>query len=591
MSSLQTPPSVDVIWWTGADFWVRCPYCEELHRHSFVSYESGLRTSHCYLKRPSYRYNFPIAYEIDKVKARFVNINTVTDPEEDPEEDPVEDPEDQTSLDNAFSNLALSNLLNGARQSAISFDDSRELIMIPLEGKEPFEMRRILLAISNCVSGNIRQLQHYLKTSAEKSIFLHGRNHDGDTSLIMASREKNADIVLLLLEHKSEVNATNKSGRTALMEAALWGRLEITKILLSKGADRYLCDDQSLKAFDLAQPTRRNRKERHTKAGGIWGDPSAKPIYKEDVLNEDADRREIARILEGARPLQSTISQPPVSEAAHHSFWRSSDGRSILHCGPVREYPIPRRGKTIAVLERGSPFPAIAAMSGWGHSEDSSARVSGKNWTERVLEIAAAVGHTLSVDPERDQGIPGQFHASHAEKQLIAYFLDRHVFLPEDITLERFDEDIKRLNSEIKRMASQSPIVAQFNHLRETKRERELKLFNEDDRSLGEEYDEDRVEELKSEIATLDEQLVSIHQRPEVRVLKNRESQIQICERKKKLHAHLKRISEIKPKNTLKGTTILISAPSYRICEDCLAFKDRVNRSLGLSIALHECTR
>jgi hypothetical protein len=38
-------------------------------------------------------------------------------------------------------------------------------------------------------------------------------------------------------------------------------------------------------------------------------------------------------------------------------------------------------------------------------------------------------------------------------------------------------------------------------------------------------------------------------------------------------------------------TTILISAPTYRICEDCLAFKNCVNRFLSLSIELYECTK
>lgn len=180
-------------------------------------------------------------------------------------------------------------MLNEVRQSGISFDNSREMTTIPLKEEKPFETRRILFAISDCVNGNIYKIKHYLETSAEKSIFLRGRDHNGDTSLIMASRERSASMVVLLLEHGSELNATNKTGRTALMEAALWGRLETTKILLSRGADRYLCDEQNLRAFDLAQPSRKNRKERHAKAGGIWGDPSTEPIYKEDVLNRDAD--------------------------------------------------------------------------------------------------------------------------------------------------------------------------------------------------------------------------------------------------------------------------------------------------------------
>ncbi|EER43784.1 predicted protein [Histoplasma capsulatum H143] len=115
----------------------------------------------------------------------------------------------------------------------------------------------------------------------------------------MASREKSSSMISLLLEHGAEVNATNGNGRTALMEASLWGGLETAKILLSQSVNQYLYDNEKQRAFDLSQPTRKNQKERHIKAGGVWGDPSTEPIYKEDVVNRDADRREISRILEG----------------------------------------------------------------------------------------------------------------------------------------------------------------------------------------------------------------------------------------------------------------------------------------------------
>ncbi|KAB8271049.1 DYW family of nucleic acid deaminases-domain-containing protein [Aspergillus minisclerotigenes] len=584
MSSVQTFPSVDVIRWTDTDFWVRCPYCEEIHRHGFVSYESGLREGHCGFQRPSYRYNFPVAYEIDKVNAQFINICTIQDSEE--------DSDDTVSLSNEFSNMALSHSSKESHEYETSFDDSMEMITFPIKDDEPFKTRRIDCAISNCVNGDVHRVKLYLKTSSEASIFLRGRDRSGDTSLIMAAREKNADMISLLLEHGAEVNATNRNGRSALMEASLWGRLENTKLLLSQGADRYLCDDKNRGAFDLAQPTRKNRKERHTKAGGIWGDPSAEPVYKEDVLNRDADRREIARILGGTRPNNRIDSQLPVPDAAHHSFWRSSDGRSIIHCGPVREYPIPQSYKIIALLERGSPFPVISAMSGWGHRENFSISVSGKDWTERVLKIAAIVGHTLSTDPRKDQRIPGQFQASHAEKQLIAYFLDRHVFLPEDHILDtRFDEEIARLDFEIEERADQYPIVTQFYQLQREKRELDLELSHKDDRLPGDEYNENIVEQLKSRIATLDKQIASLDKRFEVKAIRARETQIEACERRKKLHGRLNRISNIAPKDTLSRTTILISAPTYRICEDCLAFKDCVNRFLNLSIELHECTK
>ncbi|RDH26716.1 hypothetical protein BDQ94DRAFT_155086 [Aspergillus welwitschiae] len=118
----------------------------------------------------------------------------------------------------------------------------------------------------------------------------------------MASRERSASTILLLLGHGSEVIVRNKYGRTAPMEASLWSGLETTKILLSRNTDRYLHDKRNLRAFDLAQLIRKSRRGRYDKAGSVWGNPSTEPIYKEDVHNRDADRRKIARIVEAARP-------------------------------------------------------------------------------------------------------------------------------------------------------------------------------------------------------------------------------------------------------------------------------------------------
>lgn len=86
---------------------------------------------------------------------------------------------------------------------------------------------------------------------------------------IMASREKTSAMVSLLLDFGAEVNATNKNGRTALMEACLCGRLESVKILLSRGVDRSLRDNRNRRALDLPEPNRKNHKERHTVRGGI----------------------------------------------------------------------------------------------------------------------------------------------------------------------------------------------------------------------------------------------------------------------------------------------------------------------------------
>lgn len=47
--------------------------------------------------------------------------------------------------------------------------------------------------------------------------------------------------------------------------------------------------------------------------------------------------------------------------------------------------------------------------------------------------MAGILGHDLKTVGIKDQGIPGQFHACHAEKQLIAYFISKHVFIETEI--------------------------------------------------------------------------------------------------------------------------------------------------------------
>jgi hypothetical protein len=426
--------------------------------------------------------------------------------------------------------------------------------------------------------GDVERVKHYLETSPDKSIFLHGKDTNGDTCLIMASRERTPAMVSLLLENGAEVNASNYNGRTALMEAALWGRLETVEILLSHGANKTMRDRKKKRAFDLALPTRQNRKERHTTAGGALGDSSHEPLYKEDVVNRDADRREIARILEGGQSGSGADNHARMFELDGNFFRRSSDDLSISY------YAMPRSRKAVAVLERDGHFPPKVSVSGWAHDE-------GKYLTERVMKLSKIVGHNLRVNDLYDQGQPGGFYASHAEKQLIAYFIDRHVFLPEDKTQNpQFYKEIERLEHEISDMVD-SPDVRKFYQLRKGKKELDLQPFDKDDCLLGDEYDEELVKQLKEKVATIDRKLVTLKDQREVVQLLKREKEIQKCEDNWKIHQRLNRMSKKAPTNTLKRATILITAPSYEVCDDCWEFNRRVNQVLGLSIQLYERTQ
>lgn len=73
-------------------------------------------------------------------------------------------------------------------------------------------------------------------------------------------------------------------------------------------------------------------------------------------------------------------------------------------------------------------------MSGWSHDLDESCTIAGKDWTSEVLSIPLS-------NSQYDRGVPGKYHACHAEKQLIAYFIHRHVFLATEVEVPSGFED------------------------------------------------------------------------------------------------------------------------------------------------------
>ncbi|KAL7927903.1 DYW family of nucleic acid deaminases domain-containing protein [Trichoderma austrokoningii] len=107
-------------------------------------------------------------------------------------------------------------------------------------------------------------------------------------------------------------------------------------------------------------------------------------------------------------------------------------------------FEVPRQTKTIGILFRSdlndtSPaFPPVAAMSGFSHEPDSELKVqiAGRKWTNEAMYLCWITGHLPLYSEEYDHGIPGRFYACHAEKQLVAYFVNKHMFLPCDV-----DED------------------------------------------------------------------------------------------------------------------------------------------------------
>lgn len=580
----HTIPQVDVVKWDASNFYIKCPYCEEIHRHDLDSYKNGSRTSGCGV----YRYAFPfeetaqhVAYEIDKERAWFINICTLWDLDEESDE------EEQLA-----SQLSKAKLLDGpagmSESDICNHEAAQEMVTIKIPGDEAFHEKRILFAISSCVNGEVSQVKEYLRDSPEASIFLCGRDRNGNTSLIMASAEKTSEMVSLLLDHEVNVNAVNNAGRSAIMEAALWGRLENVKLLLGRGADKSWKDNRRSTATDLAQPALKNQRERNERQGA-----------SEDTFRRDADRKEIERILSGNNDERKTVyGAPPEARQFKDYSFRRPGGLSISLHGPIAKIPVTRDGKAIALLKRDGPlptggqFPPITAMSGWSDDVAATGHLSGKKWTQEVIRVADEVGHVFTPDPQRDQSVPGRFQTCHAEKQLIAYFISRHVFLPsEQIPSRRLEDLIEREDDRIREIYFSSVTIEGLFALKERKGDLERELADEEDPPRGGKCDEKKVKKLKADIRDVEKQLSDLELDDEVNNFRNVERGLEKLRKSQETHQKVIDLSRKSPPVSLTKAVILVSSHSSTICDDCQAFLNQVNSVLGLSIELIECTR
>ncbi|KAK1753261.1 DYW family of nucleic acid deaminases-domain-containing protein [Echria macrotheca] len=523
-----------VVWWDYSSMYVRCPICDEIHRHGFPA-SSDYATTHRRLPHcgqvtlREYRIQFPLkddepVYEIDKQRALFVAGG----------EDPTE-----YFLKREGNRLPTSvpNTSNLRR-----WTEATEMVHVDLPGLDGgWDFRKIDGVASAMVQGKIEYVREYLESSAEADIFLRGvqaqhieypkdyeRSDDdsdvyvsGETALHMAACEMYPEIVELLLGNGADPNIVNGDDRTPLAEAALWGRLDNVEVLLKYGAKKELeCmrDGQRLLAVDFAKPGRANADERYRRSGQARVDEfyrlsGREQKFYENTYQRDKDRKAIVRLLEDEESRDR-------EKLAGFVFTNSFGPESLLTL--IAHFEIPNRLKTVGVLYRGRDFPVMAAMSGWSHRErpDANIQIAGVDWTEKVHRLCQIVGHRLEPH-DYDQGEPGRYHACHAEKQLIAFFVHKHVFLPHET----------EWNPSLEEPSLEEP-------------------------SLEERLHGLTIEELPEE-------------------------QYEKLQRARDHTEKLSRLKSAAPPTSLKKAMIMVCRP---ICGDCEQFVERTNLALGLEI-------
>ncbi|KID95149.1 ankyrin repeat protein, partial [Metarhizium majus ARSEF 297] len=412
------PPLVaSVSSWNDRDLRVFCPWCDSLHQHDFDgNYEERrVEVAACNNSRNgenkvrSYKIQFPMnassgmdGYEIDKDIGRFIaggahviESGILNDDEINKRTKVFEDQAalkrpwtEATELNPAFSELGLRKI---------------DVALCHMRHNKAWE--RTISDTAAAENDEVDLSNVFAETS-------------GKTALHLAACYQCPDTIKLLLEYGADVNAVDIKGRTPLMEAALWGWPENVQVMLENGADKTLqCihNCRLRRAIDFALPSKENARARRAATRG----------YKEDTFSRDEDRQIIVELLRDEHE-RSPLPRPPL-----FAFRKLSNKISLYF---ITHYEIPSETKTIACMVRPGGLPPVSAMSGWSHHEDESIQLPGRRWTDEVMRLCQLIKFSPDEWPQRDQGVPGQFNACHAEKQLIAYFVHKHVFLPSDIS-------------------------------------------------------------------------------------------------------------------------------------------------------------
>jgi len=500
-----------------------------------------------------------VAYKIDKRRRRYTNICASH----------ASDSEDDDDVDRLAIELAQKAVVAARSEenytSIEEDEDSMELVIVhPENDTELFEQERMIEPINHFLSGDVRAVQKYLETSSDARLFVQGRYPDGQTNLIVAAIDQSSAMVALLIEHGAQINAVNNSGRTALMEAALFDRADNVKVLLELGADKKIRDNENRPAIDFAQNDYKKRRERYARAY----------LYNiDDTPKIDTDREEIVRLLGGENwKSKNVFGRPPtLLLPTPYSSKRSPIQNSLV--------PITSDCKMVARLERGGKFPSIGAMSGWFTDSVQSIRVDGRQWMDDVFYISKGVGHYLPYHWEDQcQDKKGHYNACHAEKQLIAYFIDRHVFLPRDgLPNLKLEEEIKLKEGELQELYSSTEAGRQVTSLRKTKKEMEHGLVDGNGKVERHNAHWALDWQLKSVETPLNRLIASPQARPFLEV----ESRLEVLNQRLRRHTDLIDMAITPPPASLTEAVILISSPP---CRDCIMFKDKVNEFFGLSI-------
>ncbi|KAI9162740.1 Cytochrome P450 monooxygenase CLM2 [Paramyrothecium foliicola] len=255
---------------------------------------------------------------------------------------------------------------------------------------------------SYCITNDLPGVGPLLETYKHDP-FVSRRDNHGVNFVVLAAVEGHDEIIRFLHVNHDDLNNVDSRGRTPLMEAALWGRLKVGEFLLQHSADLYAKDHQGRTAYVYSRPSKHTARMR-----------DKFDRYQESREAEN-NRRVIAIRLQEFEDVTETEEASVPIEIKCGRFIIEDTDHTII---------------SFYKQNRGTMFSIVSAASGWRTDFSVEHVLKNRLWRDHVLELCQLIRHTLPQYRWDEAGLSGSYSASHAEKKLIAYYVNEHVVLP-----------------------------------------------------------------------------------------------------------------------------------------------------------------
>ena len=283
-----------------------------------------------------------------------------------------------------------------------------------------------------CIKDDSKGAREFYRSQPKKYHFhlIRAYDLDGNPILPVACRKGSRELVHLLLSKGADINARGKTCGVPIMEAILHHNTPVGKYLLDAGADTRVTDlhDAVPAPVDVAKQRLYEIEQ--------YSDPETRSkaeIQEQAFLNELASAYEDG-VGEGALKGRADVHEkedecPALQSYGFHIECETNDRNTVFSLVERRMQTIvPNSNKTYACLVRGYSHPIRSAVSGWSELEieKTGGCIDHRIWLDRVFRLCDVMRYAPESHPCDGNERHGAFYASHAEKQLIAFFLYQH---------------------------------------------------------------------------------------------------------------------------------------------------------------------